>query len=69
MRWKCTYRSLLHVPAQATSNLLHAIARNTINNSLGVRHNNRDLVAIYQSANEAACAKLIYLIMLGTIQV
>lgn len=64
-----TYRALLDSPAEATSNLLHAVARDAVNHGLGVRHNNGHLVTIDQGTDETASAELIHLLVVHAVQV
>lgn len=66
---KSTHHTLLDLPAEAAGNVLDAVARDTVNDALGIRHNERDILAVLLDSDEAARAELVNLLVLDAIQV
>ncbi|KAI6750915.1 hypothetical protein HG530_014365 [Fusarium avenaceum] len=62
-------RPLLDLPPVATPQLLDAIAGDTVNDSVGVGHSKRDIIAVDLGADEAARAELVNFLVPHTIQV
>ncbi|TKW51117.1 hypothetical protein CTA1_2783 [Colletotrichum tanaceti] len=65
-----TYHSLLDLPAEAARNVLDAVARDAVDDALGVRHDERDVVvALLLDADEAARAELVNVLVPDAVEV